>query len=101
MADHSKYYYDYDRNDPNRPDPFKDSSQDFWEEDGISLTGNPYASPDSINLGAEPVILGGRIVGVKVNNKGNGFGNIPDIRINSKTGRGASLKAVMKFVPVS
>lgn len=23
-------------------------NQDFWEEDGISLTGNPYSSPDSI-----------------------------------------------------
>lgn len=57
MADHSKYYYDYDRNDLNRPDPFKDSSQDFWEEDGISLTGNPgTASGDMItfNLTMEP-----------------------------------------------
>ena len=24
------------------------SSQEFWEEDGISLTGNPYAAPDHI-----------------------------------------------------
>ena len=24
------------------------SNQDFWEEDGISLTGNPYYSPDTI-----------------------------------------------------
>lgn len=57
MADHSKYYYDYDRNDPNRPNPFKDSSQDFWEDDGISLTGNPgTASGDMItfNLTMEP-----------------------------------------------
>ena len=22
MTEHSKYYYDYDRNDPNRPNPF-------------------------------------------------------------------------------
>ena len=24
------------------------ANQDFWENDGISLTGNPYASPDQI-----------------------------------------------------
>ena len=29
-----------------------DFSQDFWEEDGISFTGNPYASPDTISFGA-------------------------------------------------
>ena len=51
MAEHSKYYYDYNRNDLDRPDPFKDSSQDFWEEDGISLTGNPgTASGDMITF---------------------------------------------------
>ena len=26
-------------------------NQDFWEEDGISITGNPYASPDTIVFG--------------------------------------------------
>jgi hypothetical protein len=25
-------------------------NQDFWVEDGISLTGNPYASPDTITF---------------------------------------------------
>jgi len=28
------------------------SNQDFWEEDGISLTGNPNASPDMLVLGS-------------------------------------------------
>ena len=28
------------------------SNQDFWEEDGISLTGNPNSSPDMIVLGS-------------------------------------------------
>jgi len=28
------------------------SNQDFWEEDGISLTGNPNPSPDTIVLGS-------------------------------------------------
>ena len=57
MAEHSKYYYEYDRNNLDRPNPFKDSSQDFWEEDGISLTGNPgTASGDMItfNFNMEP-----------------------------------------------
>ena len=38
------------------------SNQDFWQEDGISLTGNPgNPSPDMINFtyAAEPVTLGG------------------------------------------
>ncbi len=33
--------------------------------------------------------------------KGNGFTNIPDIRINTETGRGANLKAVLNFVSPS
>jgi hypothetical protein len=28
------------------------ANQDFWEEDGISLTGNPYASPDMFVIGS-------------------------------------------------
>ena len=35
------------------------SNQDFWEHDGISVTGNPLASPDTINLG-DTVIYGGK-----------------------------------------
>jgi len=27
-------------------------NQDFWENDGISLTGNPYASPDMLVIGS-------------------------------------------------
>ena len=50
MTEHSKYYYEYDRNDPNRENPFA-SDQSYWEEDGISLTGNPYAAPDTLNIG--------------------------------------------------
>ena len=70
----------------------------------VTMPGFGYDPTDTLvagNADLEPVVLGGRIVGVKVNNKGSGFANIPDIRINSQTGRGASLKAVMKFVPVS
>ena len=32
-------------------DEQRDTSQDFWEDDGISLTGNPYAAPDTITVG--------------------------------------------------
>ena len=27
------------------------TNQDFWKEDGFSLTGNPYAAPDTLNIG--------------------------------------------------
>ena len=64
MTPHSTHYYDYKRNDPDRKNPFVgdtlkldgysvngESNQNFWEEDGISLTGNPYAAPDTLNIG--------------------------------------------------
>ena len=72
---HSTHYYDYTRNDPDRKNPFEGdvlkldgysvngvSNQDFWEEDGISITGNPNAAPDTINFSstigaAQPVPL--------------------------------------------
>ena len=76
MTKHSTHFYDYTRNDPDRKNPFEGdvikldgysvngvSHQDFWEEDGISITGNPYAdSPDTINFSstigaAQPVPL--------------------------------------------
>ena len=75
MTKHSTHYYDYTRNDPDRKNPFEGdvlkldgysvngvSNQDFWEEDGISITGNPNAAPDTINISstvgaAQPVPL--------------------------------------------
>ena len=72
---HSTHYYDYTRNDPDRKNPFEGdvlkldgysvngvSNQDFWEEDGISITGNPNAAPDIIDFSstigaAQPVPL--------------------------------------------
>ena len=75
MTKHSTHYYDYTRNDPDRKNPFEGdvlkldgysvngvSNQDFWEEDGISITGNPNAAPDTINFSstvgaAQPVPL--------------------------------------------
>ena len=59
MAKHSTHYYDYTRNDPDRKNPFTKadgysvngvSNQDFWEEDGFSITGNPSFSSDTINF---------------------------------------------------
>lgn len=48
-----------------------------------------------------PIIIGGRILGVEVNNGGTGFTSIPDITINSPTGIGAELSAVLKFTDVN
>ena len=48
-----------------------------------------------------PIIIGGRILGVEVNNGGTGFTSIPDITINSETGLGADLSAVLKFTNVN
>lgn len=57
MTEHSKHYYEYDRNDPQRTSEnlgitssTKKDYNDFWELDGISLTGNPIASPDTITF---------------------------------------------------
>jgi hypothetical protein len=59
-GNHSPYYFDYDRNDSDRKNPFvKNFNQDFWEEDGYSLTGNPNPSPDTITFsGTNKVVLG-------------------------------------------
>ena len=60
MTEHSKYYYDYDRNDPNRENPFV-GNQSFWEEDGFSLAGNPIpapASPDTITFTGDTINFG-------------------------------------------
>ena len=70
----------------------------------VNMPGFGYNTTDTITAGnadLQPVVLGGRIVGVKVKDKGNGFTNIPDIRINTETGRGANLKAVLNFVSPS
>jgi hypothetical protein len=42
--------YPYSNNDWNLMPNL--SNQDFWEEDGISLTGNPNSSPDMLVLGS-------------------------------------------------
>ena len=60
MTEHSKYYYDYDRNDPNRENPFV-GDQSFWKEDGFSLVGNPIpapASPDTITFTGDTINFG-------------------------------------------
>ena len=67
----------------------------------VTMPGFGYNSTDTVDAGnadLQLVVLSGRVVGVKVNNKGNGFTNIPDITINSKTGRGDRLRPIMKFV---
>ena len=52
-----------------------------------------------------PVIIGGRIVAVNISNgeagRGTGFTSIPEITINSPTGIGADLSAVLRFTDVN
>jgi len=70
----------------------------------VAMPGFGYNSTDTISAGnaeLEPVVLAGRIVGVNVVSKGSGFTNIPDLQINSQTGRGADLRAILKFVSPS
>ena len=70
----------------------------------VAMPGFGYNSTDTISAGnaeLKPVVLAGRIVGVNVVSKGSGFTNIPDLQINSSTGRGADLRAILKFVPSS
>ena len=70
--EHSKYWYDYDRNDPDRKNPFAKEddgrdedgrypadhpSQEFWYEDGISLTGNPAPSAQDTSPEGSPASL--------------------------------------------
>jgi len=53
---HSTHWYDYDRNDPDRENPFI-STQDFWVDDGCGISINSeYPSPmneDRIELNLE------------------------------------------------
>ena len=62
-----------------------------------------YNPGDTITVdGAElePVIIGGKILDVNVLNPGTGYTSIPEITINSETGIGADLSAVLKFTKV-
>ena len=62
----TKEKYDYDDKGPGvafSTPTFPDrSDQDFWKEDGISLTGNPTACADTISFG-DPAIVGSRVPG--------------------------------------
>jgi len=63
-----------------------------------------YNQGDTISVGdavLEPVIIGGRILDAKVINPGTGFTSIPEITINSETGIGADLSAVLRFTDVN
>jgi hypothetical protein len=52
---HDKSYYDFDRNKP-PVYPADHPSQQFWHEDGFSLTGNPgTASPDTITFSSNGI----------------------------------------------
>ena len=70
----------------------------------IADPGSGYNATDTIDVdGAQlkPIILGGKIIGVDIENGGIGFTSLPEITINSDTGFGANLRPVLKFVSVS
>ena len=52
----SGYVFDGDIviDNPREPLTCENHWNSFWEEDGISMTGNPYASPDTISFGSTP-----------------------------------------------
>ena len=70
---------------------------------GAGVSGGGVSGGGVSGGGAElrPIIIGGKILDVEVINPGTGFTSIPDIRINSETGLGADLGAVLKFTKVS
>ena len=45
--EHSKYYYDYDRNDPNRPNPFKQYTVTSGASSYNPTTGMYWYSPEA------------------------------------------------------
>ena len=66
--------------------------------------GSGYNTTDTLEVdGAQlnPVVLGGKIVGVEVVNGGTGFTTIPEVTVNSDTGIGANLRPVLKFVSIT
>jgi len=65
---------------------------DTIQIDGVDL-------PDGLPI-LEPVIVGGKIVDVKIQSPGYGFTEIPPLTINSDTGIGADFSVVLKFVNV-
>ena len=61
MANSWSFLYDELKMDEKR-----DSSQDYWYEDGFSLTGNPSAAQDTISFGsssADTIYLGSHVPG--------------------------------------
>lgn len=52
--EHSDHYYDFDRNKPvtlgGTSEATPSDYNAFWEDDGFSLTGNPFVAGDTISL---------------------------------------------------
>jgi len=56
MTEHSKYYYDYDRNDPNRPNPFADTDSLNIGSPIAGSAGSDYISFDHSAVGAAEAV---------------------------------------------
>tara|TARA_Y100000004_G_C8954786_1_gene430249 strand:- start:884 stop:4483 length:3600 start_codon:yes stop_codon:yes gene_type:complete len=69
----------------------------------IKNPGFGYEPGDTLDIDGADVdltITDGSITGVKINNPGIGFTNLPDLTINTRTGYNAILKPVLKFINV-
>jgi len=60
MKEHSKHFYDYNRNDPDRPNPFVDRSDSEYEytqlntmTNSVTITSVPNSSEGNIDLNLE------------------------------------------------
>ena len=68
--------------------------------DTIDVDGSPADGTTNGGVVLTPVIIGGSVVDVKVENGGLGFTEIPTITINSDTGVGADLSAFLRFTSI-
>ena len=75
---------------------------DTIDVNGAPADGSGAGGTDDPTGGAilTPVIIGGSVVDVKVENGGLGFTEIPTITINSDTGIGADLSAFLRFTSI-
>ena len=77
----------------------------FGYQDGDTVTVEGGTVSDEVSQGigqaeVELIIEDGLVAGANVINGGFGFTSIPDLVINSDTGSGARLTAVLKFTKV-
>lgn len=68
-------------------------------DDPVFVDGEP-ADGDDGRPSLTPVVVGGQVVDVVINDGGLGFTELPEITINSDTGVGADLTGILRFTNV-